>query len=220
MGFNNEFAERVIFDLETVACPDARDLLDPVKAPSNYRDPAKIAAYVAEKTDEIVSKAALEVDLCEIVATGWMVDDEPAVLTRADYDEATLIKFAWEVIANRAVVGFNTLSYDLPVLIRRSQLLGIRYPSLNLDRYRTPHVDLLQKLTWNGTTTYRSLNFFCRRFKIANEDRTCGADVAGMVARGDWAGVKQHNYSDLVKTAALARKLGYLAAPVSEAVGF
>lgn len=212
MGYNNDGASRIVIDIECVGSPDAATFLDPVKPPANYKDPEKIKAYCAEEFDKRVASAALEADLCEIVATGWMHDGDTCavVSTREDMNEVDLLRELWHHIGTSAIIGYNALGYDLPVLIRRSQLLGVMYPTLNLDRYRTPHIDLMQRLTFNGLLTYRSLAFYCRRFNVPCEDTTKGSDVAQLVAAGDWAAVAGHCRSDVEKTAALARRLGWL----------
>lgn len=225
MGFDSENAGKIVIDIETIGSPGARDFLDPVRAPSNYRDPAKIAAYCAEEFEKRVQTAALEADLCEVVAVGFMWDNvdatRAAVYTRADeLSEAGLLDQMWYAIGNRAIVGFNILGYDLPVLIRRSQLLGIKYPSLNLDKYRSPHIDLLRRLTFNGELTYRTLGFYLRRFGIPHDDTTKGSDIAQMVAEGRWNDVASHCRADVEGTAALARRLGWLPVEQAEAVGF
>ena len=227
MGFNSEYAAKIVIDIETTASPDAESFLDPVKAPANYKDEAKIAAYKTEKLTEIVGKAALEADLCEVVAVGWWLEgsqSQPTSYTRADLSETDLLFSLWAAVelpeedaGIRSVVGFNSLGFDLPVLIRRSQLLGIRAPFVNLDKYRTPHIDLIHRLTFNGTLTYRSLAFYCRRFGIPCADTIASADIGALVAAGDWEGVKAHNLADVEKTARLAYRLGLLASvPVTE----
>lgn len=213
MGYNDEEAGRIVIDIETVACPDAASFLDPVRAPANYKDEAKIAAYRTEKFTEQVSKAALEPDLCEVVAVGILLPDDPrpaVVSTRDQHSETELLALLWWAVGQRAIVGFNSLSFDLPVLIRRSQLLGVAFPTLNLDRYRTPHVDLLERLTFNGKLTYRSLGFYLRRFGIPHDDTVKGADIAQLVAEGRWEAVGSHCRADVEGTAALARRLGWL----------
>lgn len=224
MGFNDAGAERIVLDIETVASPDAADYIEPAEAPANYKDPIKIAEYIASKRVKQIEDAGLEADLCEVVAVGWMHEGDLAAVvnTRALLSEADLLRDVWYHIGNSSVIGFRSLSFDLPVLIRRSQYLGVTYPDLNLDKYRTPHVDLAERLSFNGKLTWRSLGFYCRRFGIPSTDQTSGADIAQMVAQGDWAGVASHCRADVEKTAALARRLGWLPAAVeqAEAVGF
>jgi Predicted 3'-5' exonuclease related to the exonuclease domain of PolB len=203
---------RVVIDIECVASPQAAELLDPVRAPGNYKDPAKIAQYVADEFESRVKRAGLEADLCEVVAVGFLRDHEyePTVLTRHDAEESALLWRFWSEIGNAATIGFNSLGYDLPVLVRRSQLLGIPYPAVNLDRYRTPHIDLSEELSFRGKLTMRSLRFYCKLFNIPCADATSGADVAALVAAGDWSAIAEHCRADVDKTAALARRLGYL----------
>ena len=200
----------VVLDIETVAAPDCAELLDPVKPPSNYKDPLKIAAYCEEKRADQIARAALEPDLCEVVAYGIYSDAVLDTATRQDWDEAQMLVWLWRRIGACRIVGFSILNFDLLVLIRRSQLLGIPVPDISLDRYRTPHLDLLERLTFNGRLTMRSLAFYCRRFGIAVEDTVTGADIADLVIAGDWAAIEAHVRSDVAKTAALAQKLGWL----------
>jgi 3'-5' exonuclease len=214
VGYDDENAERIVIDIETIAAPDAAEYLklEEIEAPSNYKDPIKIADYIGKARRERIEKAGLEADLCEIVAVGWQRGDYVSanVFTRAYDGEAVLLEKLWDAIGYRATVGFNTLGFDLLIMIRRSQLLGVPHPTLNLDRYRTPHVDLLDKLTFNGKLTYRSLDFYSRRFGVPSTDKTTGADIARMVAEGDWGGVHGHCRADIEQTVALARRLGYL----------
>src|SRR5947207_7858602 len=90
-------SRRIVLDLETVIAPSIADLLDPVTAPSNYRDPSVIARYIEDKQREQIEKAALEPDLCEVVAVGlWREGASlPVVLTRETNTESALIQYVW-----------------------------------------------------------------------------------------------------------------------------
>lgn len=213
MGYNGEGAARVLLDIETVAIPNALDFLDQPNAPRNYKDPEKIRAYREEALLEEVGKAALDLDLCAVVAIGWQHEHElePTVITRGDFTEEQLLVRAWLAIAERVTVGKNTLGFDLPVLLRRSLYLGIQAPPLILDKYRTPHIDLQQRLSFNGAFKYRSLDFYCRRFGISVPgpvDAISGKDIADCVSREDWATIATHCGSDVRKTGALAERMG------------
>lgn len=214
MGYEDEQAERIVIDIETISAPDAAEYLklEEIEAPSNYKDPIKIADYIGQKRRERIEKAGLEADLCEVVAVGWLRDTYgvATAYTRQDVSEREMLEALWSVVGFRATIGFNTLGFDLPVLIRRSQLLGIAHPTLDLGKYRSPHIDLMEKLNMQGRLATRSLAFYCRRFSIPSTDQTSGADIAQMVAAGNWNGVEAHCRADVEKTAALARRLGYL----------
>lgn len=108
------------------------------------------------------------------------------------------------------LVGFNILAFDLPVLLRRSQYLGLTAPYINLDRYRTPHCDLMQKLSFNGALKFHSLTFYGKRFAVGVPDATKGSDIAALVQAENWAAVEAHCRADVETTAALAERLGLL----------
>lgn len=223
MSYNDEqLWPRLVLDLETCALADADGFLEPVAAPSNYKDPEKIRAYQEEKRIELLGRCALDPDLCRVVAVGlWADTEKPEVwsLDEDDDDEEQLIGRAWKAIRQaQAVIGFNILGFDLPVLIRRSQYLGIAVPSINLDRYRTPHVDLMERLSFNGKLRYRGLDFYCKRFEIDVPDAHAGKDIAELIAGADWPAVVKHCEADVIKTRALAQRLGYIQAPQRVAV--
>src|SRR5262245_2987455 len=117
VGLNSEHASRLVFDIETVPLPDAADYLEVPEAPSNYRDPVKIEAYIAEKQQEAVLRAGLDVDLCQIVAIGWCLEGEPVQsMTLAQFggDEGLMIRSFWQIARDRHLVGYNCLGFDLP----------------------------------------------------------------------------------------------------------
>jgi DNA polymerase III epsilon subunit-like protein len=137
-------------------------------------------------------------------------------LTLDGDEEGTLLQRVWKAVReSQTIIGFNVLGFDLPVLIRRSQYLGLQAPSINLDRYRTPHVDLMERLSFNGKLRYRGLDFYCKRFGIQVEDAHKGKDIAELIAAEDWQAVANHCLADLNKTQALAARLGFLRSAVA-----
>lgn len=204
------------FDIETAPLEEAVNYLEPAEPPANYKDPAKIAAYVAEKNAESLSKCGLDVDLCRIVAIGWIDEQEgrPLALCGDKGSEIELLTAFWGVASTKHLVGFNCLGFDLPVLLRRSLYLGVKTPEIQIDRFKHPHVsDLMQILSFNGALRFRGLAFYCKRFGIDVADELTGADIALAVAEGRWGDVERHVRADVERTAQLASRLG-LFAPV------
>ena len=202
-----------VFDIETAPLADAAVYIPPPKPRANLKDPAKIEADLAEKTAALLEKAALDPDLCRIVAAGWDCDGqaESAVCEDAAHERDLLDRF-WKQSVGATLVGFNCLSFDLPVLLRRSLYLGVRAPMFSLNKYRPGSiVDLMQRLAYQGTLTYRSLEFYCRRLAIDVPDDVTGADIGALVAAGEWSRVHDHVRADVAKTTALARRIGVLA---------
>ena len=203
-------------DIETFSLDGAAQFIEEPSAPANYKDPEKIAAYIEQKRAENLTRCALDPDLCCIVAIGYThpVTGEIHVLTMdAESNELSRLRQFWDVVAGHDFVGFNLLGFDLPVLMRRSQYLSVtNYRNTPVDRYRTPHIDLMERLSFNGKLKYRSLDFYCRRFGIDVPDLTSGKDIDAMVKAGDWQGVSDHCRADVQKTRLLAERLSVVSA--------
>ena len=201
-----------VFDIETVPLAEAETYVEPPKPRANLKDPAKIAADVAEKTAAILDRAALDPDLCRVVAVGWECDGvaESAIADNAEQERDLLERF-WTVSRGATLVGFHCLGFDLPVLLRRSLYLGVAAPCFALNKYRPGAiVDLMQRLAYQGTLTYRSLSFYCTRFGIEVPDAVTGADIGRLVDAGEWRPVHDHVRADVAKTVALARRVGVI----------
>lgn len=233
--------EYCYLDIETAPLAEAGDYIDPVvvaspdydaiKAPKNYTDPVKIAAYLEReriaagekyaaaleaaetKHRDDVARAALDLDLCRIVAIGWA--QESLVVTTLAHDldgEREALAEFWSLVsgARLTLVGFNCLAFDLPVMVRRSQYLGVQTPLLNLNRYRHPGiVDVMQLLSFDGLVRARTLSFYCRRFGITTgaEDIVTGADIGRLVEAGEWDMIQEHVSADVRKVRALFARI-------------
>ena len=205
-----------IADIETCAHPDAGQWLEPVTAAANLKDPVKIAANIAEKTAERDDKLGLDPDCCRIVALGWHdvgYGDPRVEICKDEHEEALQLAIFWSSYRQHEtkLVTFYGRQFDLPVLLRRSMYLGIKAPPLNLDRYRSPHVDLWDALTFNGALrTAHGLKFYQKRLGLPTLDKVDGSEIAALVAAGKWEAVRDHCLSDVGLTHALANKLGLL----------
>lgn len=226
MSYDNQNSRMVVLDLETVAIDDVADYVEPAEPAANLKDPQKIADDIAKKERAQIEKAALYPWTARIVALGaWVVGaDTPRVrVTLHEASEAEALAALWDTVVSRSgavspLVTFNGLGFDLPVLMARSRLLGVQAPVLNTDRYRSPHPDLMQILTFRGAVPSRSLKWFARRFGVLVDDETSGADVAALVAAGDVQAVADHCESDVRLTHALAVRLGVISVVAAKSV--
>lgn len=230
----SEFATNVspiVFDIETMGLPNAAEYLEPVQAARNLKDPEKIAADIAQREADRLEKLALDWNVGRIAVIGWQTEEEldPVVkVLRDEQDERAALADFWQRAKHRTLLGFNVKGFDLRFMVQRSRYLRIPYPMLDLGKYAKQGIaDLFLDLTFNDGTydsgaMRRTLHAFCRRFGIPVEDASTGADVAGLIAVGDWKAVEDHCRSDVRLTWALAERLGYVRAqpfeerPVSE----
>jgi hypothetical protein len=220
MGLNNEDSYRrsLVFDIETAPITDAATYIDTSSfaAPSNWKDPEKIKANVEEQKATAIGKAALDPDLARIVAIGLYTDDSNFSVSIADtaQQEITAIELFWESLGPYPyprLIGFNVLGFDLPVIIRRSQYLGIKTKPLQMGKYRHQDVDdLMTILNFDGAIKTHSLKFYAHRFGVLVPDPVDGKDIGALVEAKDWPAISNHCKADLFTTAALARKLGVM----------
>lgn len=199
----------IILDIETAPVMDAAQWLEMPTAPANYKDPEKIAAYIAEREAKQLADCALDPDLCQVVAVGVYHGIGAHVRSLATHREADLLSWAASYMSLNNLVGFNVL-WDLHVLARRALYLQIEWPAMELDRYRHPQViDLLEILSGHGRYPMRSLDWYCRRFGLdVPTDPISGADIPRLVTMGDWAAIEAHCAADLAKTRTLAARIG------------
>jgi hypothetical protein len=87
---------------------------------------------------------------------------------------------------------------------------------LDLGKYsRRGVIDLFLDLTFNQGTydagaMRRTLKAFCRRFGIAVDDETTGADMPRLFEAGEFDAIAAHLRSDVEATVALAQRLGVI----------
>ncbi|MBI2439153.1 MAG: ribonuclease H-like domain-containing protein [Candidatus Moranbacteria bacterium] len=131
-------------------------------------------------------------------------------------EEEMLRKF-WDVVEKYdTFVTFNGRQFDVPFLMVRSAIHGIR-PTKNLlaNRYlnyhpqNARHIDLYDQLTFYGAMRKKgSLHLWCRAFDIESPKAqgVDGDDVKTLFDRGQSADVARYNSRDLKATYELYRK--------------
>lgn len=209
-----------LLDLETIASPEASQWLPDINPPSNWKDEAKIAAYVAEEGMKLLERAPLNPELCRIIAAGWQTEgDAPCVMYVPDVDaERKLLNHIWLMVSKtRPMVGYGLTWFDAGVLVRRSQLLDVLVPAVMYEqgKYRHPLiVELADRLTLNGMIEQKreekkghGLDYHCQRLGIQVEDAHTGKDVAELYAAGNVEGIKNHCLADIQRIRLLAERL-------------
>jgi hypothetical protein len=173
----------LFFDIETEVNPEAVDFIQAPTAPSNYKDPDKIAAYIAEKKAESLNTAALDPDYGKIISISMCTLSRPEIIgvlcsprdpihpaANEATSEKVIIESFWNEYYFCAGVscGYNIIGFDLPYLMRRSFDLGIKVPiAPSLAKYQTyPTIDLMGILYNWGTA--KGLKFVCKRYGIEN----------------------------------------------------
>lgn len=175
-------------DLMEVLRADAAKEKESVRAPSNYKDEAKIAEYIATKHAEIDAgmeekrlRTSFDGMFGRIACIAWAIDDGPVHATSYDMPEDYAIGHFYATVLNATkvdlhgdttaagvtVVGHNVAGFDLPFLKHRSIILGIRPP---VPLYRA-----MQAKPWGAEIADTMLMWSPDREKRVSMDKLCKA---------------------------------------------
>jgi uncharacterized protein YprB with RNaseH-like and TPR domain len=204
----------IILDLETLPNADASQWVDPItKAPSNYKKQESIDAYLAEANAEQFDKFGLDPDTCTIAAIGFHVvgHSEPTVHVCSNtFEEREGLKMLWNVYTQRPsrFITFNGSGFDLPVLVARSILLDVEYPTsfVFTPAWKSPHLDLYEWKKQMGGGRAKSLAFYARQYGFTTLDKVRGSEIAQLAKEGRWQEIHDHCLSDVGLTHALANR--------------
>lgn len=175
--------KRIYFDIETGPRPEAEleELRPEFSAPKNYKDPAKIAEYIAEEGQEWARRAPLSAVTGRVLAIGTRQDGENAILATGD-ETFDLMRF-WEIVEKSArngavLAGFNIARFDIPFVIRRSWFLGVRVPpGVFAGRYLNHRVfhDLFEEWQCGDRSETISLRRLARFLGVGTKEEHGGA---------------------------------------------
>ncbi len=204
----------LLLDISTAPIADAATYLEgAISAPSNYKDPDKIAAYIAEKQAERLDSAALDIDLARVTGIATCIDgvtSTTVLKTEAEEIKALASLGYWlRGVTPPTIVTYGGFNFDLPMLQRRARYLGVSFPSINLDRYRSPHVDLCELLSDRNPSRRRPLAFYVRRMGWTDLVKPLsGAEEGQVFQSGKWAELEASLLHDITATKRLAQWAG------------
>jgi len=124
----------IVFDIESIPQDGAKllALAPEFTAPANLKDPAKIEAAIAKRKADYLADAALNWKTAEVVLIGAGDDAEIHSFT-ADTEKELIANFL-TVVADAladgvAVGGHNVKGFDLPMLVNRARVHGLKIPA-------------------------------------------------------------------------------------------
>lgn len=205
-------------DIETGPSPDCAEHCPVFEAPSNYKDPEKIAANIAEQLEKWKSRAALHPMTGEVLAIGYAMDEaEPEVLVGPEKELiANLFQMTREHLSKgRRVIGFNLIGFDLPFLGRRAWKHGIPVPKHFYTLWKSKwqwvdgFVDLMpmwDQGTYGKDGPKQGLGAIAKFLGLPGKSGN-GADFAGLFYADKSAAI-EYVKQDIRVTRAVAERLG------------
>lgn len=202
-----------------------------IQAPANYKDPAKIADFIAAKSAEIDAKAdetwrktAFDGSRGEVVCIAWAIQDGPTTVSYRGLDEdegRVLLDFfaALKTELNGrppVFIGHNVRDFDLRFLFHRAVILGIR-PPFDLPHDARPGSDrVFDTMTaWAGWGGRISLNRLCEALGIPTKgaeldgEEIDGSKVWDFVQCGLGGKVARYCMADVERVRAIHRRMRF-----------
>lgn len=204
-------------DIETLPRPRAEleALCPQFEAPGNLKDPVKIEAAIAAKREAFFDDGALDATTGTIAIIGMVNTggDDTSPLLRADkMTEADMLTVFWGEVAKGydSIVGHNLKKFDLPFIIRRSWMLGVKaFPHLLIDDrgyFRATVRDTMEAWGCGDRNTYFSLANLCRALGVPGKSGD-GSQFAALWAESpDKAAA--YCLQDIAATMACADRMG------------
>ena len=210
--------KHIVFDIETIPQDEARllALAPEFTAPANLKDPAKIEAAIAKKRADYLADAALNWKTAEVVLIG--AGDDTGVRSLTAESEKELVSGFLGELADAlgdgmAVGGHNVKGFDLPMLINRARVHGLKVSPVILSYFRG-------RLKWHEYLfdTLEILSFGSRSFDGNGVDDVarvfglppklgCGGDFP-LLWRADREGALAYNRRDVEIEIEIARICG------------
>jgi len=211
-------------DIETIPGPTP-PAPSTIKAPANYIDPAKIAAYQKKSVEPEWRKQSLNPLKGRVCCIGWKCDDgvaqanvnedERHLISRLDAMIQQTIKSKWDI----QWIGHNAKGFDLVWLKLRAQKYGFSRlaDSIQLDRYKGNVLDTMEMVgTWKD---YYSLSDLCEFFGIEGKlDGMDGSKVFEAWQAGEYDKIADYCKQDVEMTYQLYQRIapgGFNASKIS-----
>lgn len=202
----------VTLDIETIPGPN-RPSPESIKAPANYKDPAKIRAYQEEAVEDEWRKQALHPLQGRIVCIGYAVDDQPVRIIQTETEQVMLTLLSADLKTQLGHdlltwVGHNVADFDLQWLRLRAIKYGLTWlqQNIRLDRYKGNYFDTMAEMgAWNQR--YRlidALEFFGLPSKPDGMD---GSKVFDLWQAGEMDKITEYCRNDVEIERALALRL-------------
>jgi len=189
----------VCFDIETIPDESKVDLLPVQYARGNLKDPSKIAADLEQKKQSQIGKMSLESNFGKICCVAFK--DKDRTFSILDASEVKVLKETWLILQKYPFfVTFNGLLFDVPFLIKRSWLAGIR-PTTKVDlaRYRIGnHFDVRALLNNWDNMAKGKLDFYGQlKLGMAKGNDVDGSMVYALWQEGKFKEIQDHAESDV-----------------------
>lgn len=215
MAYDDYSPCRVYIDIETRPphlSPDDRAAL--VSAPANYKDPEKIAAYIAEHAEDAWRRCALDYRRGHILAIGVAVDDGPVeVHVDEEGDGLACLDGLYATLKQQCPngrllwVGHNVKGFDLPwiwrLAVRHAHPIAGIIPRARYDKRVDDTMDIWAGTDWQHKASLSDIAAYLHlEAKLGK-----GSDVCDLWLARDWDKLRAYCAQDVAITRAAYRAM-------------
>jgi predicted PolB exonuclease-like 3'-5' exonuclease len=235
----------IYLDLETIPAQNPKAITSlrleaekeklAIKAPSNYKDQAKIDEYIAAKRIEIDAdfeqryrKTSFDGAVGQIVVASYAIDDnEPMVIYASDWkdSEQFILTSLYESLQSAyspnsqmrpVFIGHNIVNFDLRFLLQRSIVVGVK-PPMFIPFKAKPWDDVVfdTMTAWAGVGNRVSMAKLCEVFGIDSKGSEVDGDIDGSkvwdyVQAGRIDDVATYCMHDVIRTRQIYKRINFL----------
>lgn len=214
----------IYFDIETIPSqlPGVMDeFRAAVQAPSQYKKPDSIAAWLEENREAEAEAAWLKTSfdggMGHVCVISWAYGDEaPSSASVREFgdvnqERALLGEFFAALKPGHQFIGHNIIGFDLPFLWKRAMVLGVK-PPMYFPRDPKPWGESVcdTMLLWDSSQRAGgSMARICRLMGIPGKGDMDGGKVWPMVRDGQIEAVASYCRDDVARTRAMHRRMTF-----------
>lgn len=196
--------KKLFFDIETLPA----DEKDYIKLKKIYSKKKKKGQKVGT-FEEFTEATGLDGTWGRIFCIGYAIDDEPVMCLSGD--EKKMLEKFWEIARDMDLfIGFNNLDFDIPFIIQRSVILGVK-PSraISMRRYSSDTVyDIMQEWTFWSTRKSVSLEALALALGFPSPKTNLqGSRVHEYYLKGKYKEIEKYCGADVDTTRKVYKKL-------------
>lgn len=221
----------LVTDIETIPNTAAADLLPEPKPDARLKDPVKIAADVEKKKQDAAGKMGLDPNFGRVCVVGYaervgtkVVTSDDFLAENSDEAERDLLTAFWErVRARDRLATFNGAGFDIPFILRRSWLLGVKPTRMfetvawKCSTGETNHTDVRLVLSLGDKKAKGTMDLFGKlKLGRGKTDGMDGSQVWEYWQAGRVDEVRQYCMDDCAVTLELLESLYGFYLPMSE----
>lgn len=207
----------LFLDIETLPADmdeAAKAALVADKVPANYKDPEKIAAWIAREADEVWRRTALDWELARVLCVGVAIDDEDPIVIYSETATPAVILDGLDailgVLDRPTFIGHYVDTFDLPLL--RMLAAEHDHPLIRLipsEKWSPRVIDTAARAAGSNPKGIErpSLGKLCRKLGIAAKSDLDGSKVYDAWLAGEHDKIRRYCAEDVVAAREVFRRL-------------